>query len=266
MIDIFLSRPTWMSEEFKEGFDNFLKFLETHELKPHTIGAGDYPNDAPLDEVISLMDQCEGAVVLGYPQIKVEKGMLKEAEIPSNNIKELYLPTEWNHIETALAYAKGLPLLVIHHMGVKRGIFDRGATNKFIYEVDLTYPGWPLLSEISGAFSKWKKDTIEVSPKGSPSPDKIGLNDLIILLQKSGLSVQKGTSINLGVYDSEIAIWLHIDGEDVSVFRFASEGRAKEISEMSEPDDVTFQYKHWLFTNVNKEIISKLSRALESST
>jgi hypothetical protein len=31
------------------------------------------------------------------------------------------LPTEWNHIEAALAYSQQLPLLVIHHRGIKRG-------------------------------------------------------------------------------------------------------------------------------------------------
>lgn len=260
MIDIFLSRPIWLSQEFKRGFDNFLKFLETHELKPRTIGAGDYPNEAPLDEVISLMNQCKGAIILGYPQIKVEKGLLKDIEIPSNTLKELYLPTEWNHIEAGLAYAKGLPLLVIHHIGVGRGIFDRGATKKFIYEVDLTYSDWSLTPEISGAFSKWKGNVSLQTP--TPS-EKISLSELIRLLEISGLSVKKGSSISLGVYNSEIAIWLNIDDKDVSIFRFATEDRAKEINEMSGHEDISYQYKHWVFNHVNEDIVAKLNKALK---
>ncbi len=74
MIDIFLSRPTWISDEFKEGLKNFYTYLNSHALNPRTIGTSDYPTESPLDEVISLMDSCQGAIVLGYPQIKISSG------------------------------------------------------------------------------------------------------------------------------------------------------------------------------------------------
>lgn len=131
MINIFCSRPTWVAEEFKEGLTGFLAFLGTHGLKPRTIGSTDYPTESPLDEVMRIMDECEGAIILGYPQIYVMKGNIKGVEK-----NEFPLPTEWNHIEATLAYAKKLPLLLIHHKGISRGIFDRGAIGKFIYEKD----------------------------------------------------------------------------------------------------------------------------------
>jgi len=152
MKNVFVSRPTWIPANFQKGLDSFLRFLEGHQLRPRTLGASDYANQAPLDEVISLMSQCDGAIILGYPQIEITKGTLKGGDIK----KTLILPTEWNHIEAGLAYAKGLPLLVIHHINVQRGIFDRGTFNSFIYEKDLSDPGWPLFPEISGAFNTWK--------------------------------------------------------------------------------------------------------------
>ena len=81
MIDIFLSRPTWVGDEFKPGLDNFLEFLKSHDLNPRTIGLSDYPSDSPLDEVISLIDKCNGAIILGYPQITISKGILKDEEL-----------------------------------------------------------------------------------------------------------------------------------------------------------------------------------------
>jgi hypothetical protein len=137
--------------------------MKTHELHPRTLGASDYPSKTPLDEIISLMDECEGAIILGFPQIRVNEGTLKNDTISMKTGNQLVLPTEWNHIEAGLAYAKGLPLLVISHVGVNRGIFDRGAINNFIYEIDFSCEDWPLLPQISGAFEKWKKDVLPPS-------------------------------------------------------------------------------------------------------
>ena len=156
MIDVFISRPTWIAEEFREGLDGFLAFLGTHDLKPRTIGSTDYPTESPLVEVIRLMDECEGAVILGYPQIYVLRGNIK-----GSDKNDFPLPTEWNHIEATLAFSKNLPLLVIHHKGISRGIFDRGAISKFIYEKDLSKNNWFLSDDISGALMRWKSSIVQ---------------------------------------------------------------------------------------------------------
>jgi hypothetical protein len=151
-MNIFLSRPTWVSTEFEGGLNNFLMSLSNMGLTPRTLGSSDYPSKAPLDEVIEIMEQCQGAIVLGYPQILVEKGNIKSNVL----VNPLSLPTEWNHIEAALAYSKGLPIIILHHLGVTRGVFDRGVMNAFIHEVDFSQSGWCLNSGLNGAIQKWK--------------------------------------------------------------------------------------------------------------
>jgi hypothetical protein len=152
MIDVFVSRPTWISDGFERGLTGFLARLADFGMRPHTLGANDYPTKSPLDDVIGLLEQSQGAVILGFPQIEIRDGTIK-----GNPVQPvLYLPTEWNHIEAGLAYARGLPLLVIHHNGVCRGIFDRGAINSFIYETDLSDPAWALNPRISGALQAWR--------------------------------------------------------------------------------------------------------------
>lgn len=153
MIDIFLSRPSWVGPTFLPGLNGFLNQMKLLNLNPRTIGVTDYPNHSPLDEVITLMGKCAGAIILGYPQLQVSSGFLKEEKINS-----LQLPTEWNHIEAALAYARGLHLVVIHHLGVGRGVFDHGALNCFIYETDFNKPSWPLDEKIIGAIKAWKEN------------------------------------------------------------------------------------------------------------
>lgn len=163
MVNVFVSCPTWVSKEFEKGRDNFLSFLETFGFSPKTIGSNVYPIECPLDAVIETMKDCQGAIILGYPQIKVDKGYLKDKSINS-----LLLPTEWNHIEASLAYSIGLPLLIIHHKGVERGIFEPGVTSKFIYKIDLMEADWFLSKNIKGALLTWKNAIISNKKKKTP--------------------------------------------------------------------------------------------------
>jgi hypothetical protein len=199
MTNIFLSRPTWISPEFKSGLASFLQFLESHDLVPRTIGATDFATKTPLDDVIALLGECKGAVILGFPQIRVEAGFLKDKSIPTETKSTLLLPTEWNHIEAGLAYAMKKPLLVIHHEGVSRGVFDRGAISSFIYSVDMTNAAWPMLPQIAGALKKWKKDVLLIEDVEVPSESDDELSEeassLLSEIEACDKSATKGLSI-----------------------------------------------------------------------
>ncbi|MBB5395693.1 hypothetical protein [Mucilaginibacter sp. AK015] len=164
MKNIFLSRPNWVSPNFKAGLDNFLSLLKSHELNPRTIGTTDYPNKSPMDAVIDLLNECEGAIILGYPQINIVSGKIKDHKID----KALELSTEWNHIEAGIAHALGLPLLIIHHDTVSRGIFDLGVLNYFLYKKDFCDGTWGISPEITGALNKWKS-VLKPLPKATKS-------------------------------------------------------------------------------------------------
>ncbi|MES2516878.1 MAG: hypothetical protein V4585_02150 [Bacteroidota bacterium] len=153
MKSIFISRPSWIPDEFKAGVDNFYKLLDTHQLSPRTIGVSDYPNESPMDDIIKLMKKCHGTIVLGIPQIEINKGKIKDQKIVPNQ----YLSTEWNHIEAAIAHTLEHPILIIQHLDLKRGIFDRGALNVFIYSVDMRDSSWSLSVPIIGALNNWQE-------------------------------------------------------------------------------------------------------------
>jgi hypothetical protein len=152
-MNIFVSRPNWVPAEFESGLTTFLLQMENLGLTPRTLGVSDYPSKSPLDEVIEIMGVCKGAVVLGYPQIEIQSGIIKGSNIQS----PIALGTEWNHLEAGLAYAAGLPLLVVHHPTVSRGIFDRGVLNAFLHSVDLSSPNWSMQPSLNGAIQKWKQ-------------------------------------------------------------------------------------------------------------
>ena len=152
MKPIFLSRPNWVAAKYRPGLNHFQMLLQEQHLDPRSVGVTDYPTDAPMDEVLRLMKQCGGAIVLGVPQIEVRTGVLKGDDID----EPFSLGTEWNHIEAALAYALELPTLVIHDQAVVRGVFDRGATQSFLHKVDLSCPTWALTEPIVGAIRTWR--------------------------------------------------------------------------------------------------------------
>jgi len=193
MTNVFVSRPTWVSPDFHDGMEAFLEFIQGHNLKHRTIGSTDFPTKCPLDDVIGLMKECKGAVILGYPQIRIETGFIKSQEVES----PILLPTEWNHIEAGLAYASGLPLLVFHHIGVSRGVFDRGAISSFIYEVDFTDRGWPLKKHISGALLKWKQDVLNIDSTPEQEAPELSQEALSLLsdIDKCEKSSSKGISL-----------------------------------------------------------------------
>ena len=65
--------------------------------------------------------QCAGAVVIALERTYFAEGIDKRGggETRERILKDVRLPTTWNHIEAALSYAQGLPLLVIVEEGLK---------------------------------------------------------------------------------------------------------------------------------------------------
>lgn len=154
LVDIFLSRPTWVHESFEPGLKTLKTQLGTLGVLPRTLGVSDYASKAPLDEVIDLMEKCQGAIILGLPQISVQAGTVKDIAI-----KEAFeLATEWNHLEAALAYSIGLPIILIKHTTISRGIFDRGVLNAFVHSVDMARSACSMDESISGSLQQWKRN------------------------------------------------------------------------------------------------------------
>lgn len=152
MIDIFLSRPTDVPENQQQGLNNLQTLLNFAELNPRTLGSTDYPSESPLNEIIQILQSCSGMMVLGYPKIIIEQGLVKGEKIT----KPIKLASEWNQIEATLAYSSQMPLLIICDKGVSFGFFDRGAANCFVHEVDFSDPQWCMSEPIQGAIRKWK--------------------------------------------------------------------------------------------------------------
>jgi hypothetical protein len=67
-LPIFLSRPTSLSGSMVAEADRFERFLNGHGFHAMRLGGENYSTKAPLQAVIDLMSQCNGAIILGYPK------------------------------------------------------------------------------------------------------------------------------------------------------------------------------------------------------
>ena len=102
IIDVFLSRPTWVPHHIEKQFSKFYPFLSEHGFNAKTIGTNVVPLASPFQDVVSLINQCKCSIILGLPQIHVETGKIKGKKIE----KGFSLPTEWNQIEADRHFRK----------------------------------------------------------------------------------------------------------------------------------------------------------------
>jgi hypothetical protein len=141
--------------------------LRSEGLAPHSVGRDTFSADAPLKAVIQLMDQCCGTVVIALERTYFPNGSDKRGGPNESLLTEIKLPTPWNHIEAAMAYGRGHPLLVIVERDLKEeGLLERG----YDWYVQRVKPEIASLStnEFNGVLASWKQRLIQ-SPKKAAS-------------------------------------------------------------------------------------------------
>ena len=174
--DIFVSVGSTANDK-QEAFVRAVEDrLRSEGLIPHTVGRNTFSSEAPISAVENLMDQCAGAVVIALERSDFEVGLEKrggEKETPLNDIK---LPTPWNHIEAAMSYTRGLPILVLVENGLKsEGLLEHGY-DWYVQTVALDVASLNSM-EFNGVLSSWQKKVIQnraeknVPPKPDVSSD-----------------------------------------------------------------------------------------------
>jgi len=154
-MNIFVSRPTLIAPEFEDVYKEFHAFLVSEHFEPRRLGGGTYSKKAFLRAVDDTMKLCSGAIVLGYPTEEMLYQVFRKGEVQKTG--HLW-PTPWNHIEGALAYSMGLPLLVVAHEGIQGGVFDDGATGESVIRLDLAAKDWFKDERFTQPYAEWLED------------------------------------------------------------------------------------------------------------
>lgn len=152
---IFISRPSTLPKQFSKPYDLFHAFLDAENLTARRLGSTDYSLEAPLQAIIRIMEECQGVIVLGYPQIEIFQHVRRSNDIQQE--PSFQFATPWNQIEAALGYGAKLPVLVVAHPGIGGGIFDHGVTGQYVLGIDLTVKDWHLRRDFQQVYAEWKK-------------------------------------------------------------------------------------------------------------
>jgi hypothetical protein len=162
-ISIFLSYPKPCFGRQKHFVDRVIAYLQQRGFAPRTLGVTDYDMDAPLTAIRRLMLESNGLLTIAFRRTYIEKGTARfRTDVDRLNEQPIdgqWLTTPWAHIEPAMAYQLGLPILIIRESGVLAdGILERGVVGLYMPEVDLesSVDDYFLSAEWSGIIGKWE--------------------------------------------------------------------------------------------------------------
>lgn len=142
-IPVFLSYPRPHIAE-QDAFINVLKdYLRSRGLQPRTLGVTDYDPDSPLKAIRRLMVESNGVITIAFKRTYIEKGINKyQCNVDGSeesDVQDIWLTSPWCHIEPAMAFQLGLPILIFREKGVlEEGIMEKGVVGLYMPEFSLT--------------------------------------------------------------------------------------------------------------------------------
>lgn len=72
----------------------------------------------PLPEIRQLMLRCNGALIIALERFRWSAGVEYPDSPYATSYTDYRSSTIWNHIEAAMAYQAGLPILILHERGL----------------------------------------------------------------------------------------------------------------------------------------------------
>jgi hypothetical protein len=140
-ISVFLSYPKPFRRSQHEFVDRVRSHLRARGLAPRTLGVTDYDMDAPLKAIRRLMLESNGLITIAFRRSHVERGagnFRTDLGLAERPLDGAWLTTPWAHIEPAMAYQIGLPVLIFREAGVlDDGILEKGVLGTYMPEVDV---------------------------------------------------------------------------------------------------------------------------------
>jgi hypothetical protein len=155
-VHVFVSRPTVIGPLFEAAYDVFHDFVSGHGFKLRRLGRSDYSRKAPLQAVMDIIDECCGAIVLGYPQLEFHHEVRRGSQV-QNSVGYTFA-TPWNQIEGALAYRRRAPVIIAVQDGISGGVFDHGVTGEGVLHLDLSKPDWFQQDQFAQPYREWLTD------------------------------------------------------------------------------------------------------------
>ncbi|WP_415337581.1 hypothetical protein [Clostridium perfringens] len=172
---VFLSYPRPYLKKQEEFIERIKEYLEDRNLTPRTLGVTDYDMSEPLVAIRRLMLESNGLLTIAFRRGLIENGIAKpnsDIEEKSYDLSGSWLTSPYCHIEPAMAFQIGLPILILREKGViADGILEKGVTGTYLPEFDLDkdLDEYFNSQEWRQIISKWETKVQQVvSNKGRP--------------------------------------------------------------------------------------------------
>jgi hypothetical protein len=141
-ISVFLSYPKPCMDEQEQFIVRVVDYLDRRGFAARTLGVTDYDLDAPLKAIRRLMLESNGLITVAFRRTYIEKGegnyRTNISSLTSYPLNDRWLTSPWAHIEPAMAYQIGLPILVLREEGViDEGLLQKGVVGTYMPIFDL---------------------------------------------------------------------------------------------------------------------------------
>ena len=140
-IPIFLSYPKPHLKKQDEFIEKIKNILDKRGFIGRTLGVTDYDMNEPLTAIRRLMLECNGVITIAFRRTYVSNGLIKafsDNNEKTTEIKDKWLTSPYCHIEPAMAFQIGLPVLIFRESGViQEGILEKGIIGTYLPEFEL---------------------------------------------------------------------------------------------------------------------------------
>lgn len=140
-ISIFLSHPQPYNLAQKQFIDHIVSYLSNRSIAARTLGVTDYDMSEPLMACRRLLYDCCGMLTVAFRRSNIQKGVFKpnsDIGYKAEKVNDIWLTSPWCHIESAMAYQIGLPILILRERGVRdEGVLQKGVAGLSLPEFDL---------------------------------------------------------------------------------------------------------------------------------
>jgi hypothetical protein len=125
--NIFISAGSPSTTEQQEFLDALMDTIRSGGHRPRVINKTDPLYEQPLNGIRKVLSQCDGALIAAYERIHIDNGSERRNSKKETQIQDSAITTPWNQIEAAMAYAMGVPILVVCQESVRRdGLLEFG--------------------------------------------------------------------------------------------------------------------------------------------
>ena len=145
-VPVFVSVPRPHTSKQHAFIVKITEYLESRGLEPRTLGVTDYDTRNPLTAVRRMLIESNGLLSIAFRRVHVTSATLRDGadfeQQQATPLSPFWLTSPWCHIETAMAFQMGLPILILREHGViPDGILEKGVTGLYLPEFNLDDPG-----------------------------------------------------------------------------------------------------------------------------